>query len=192
MSDFESSIFTQIANVCRKTLEQGGAGRVLAAKLGIHDERLLSRFKTGYAEATLLNVIPAKGNLRETLEEMGLIGKDGCPTILDCLVIPVLDREGRAIGIVVVDKGGRERRFPAALPLYGLNHQEPPQHRRPLRPGIEKGPPRPRWSRQPLVVPARLRLVPNEPAYDPFPFPYAVFRSRTKYSSKSFALSAWW
>ena len=114
-------LMNQIAQTCRKAFEQGGAGGVLAEKLGLADARLFARFKVGYADAGLLEAVPAEGGLREALGNLGLVGKDGSLMIAGCLTAPILDRDGRAIGIVAVDAEGRERRFPAALPLYGLN-----------------------------------------------------------------------
>lgn len=115
-------LMNQVAQFCRKAFEQGGAGKVLAAELGLHDRALLERFMVGYADDALLEAVPkAKGAIRSVLIGLGLIAEDGSLAIAGSLVIPVLDREGKATGFVAIDPQDKETSFPAGLPLYGLN-----------------------------------------------------------------------
>jgi len=114
-------LMNQITIICRKAFEQGGGGKVMASALGIHDEILLARLRVGYADKSLLAVIPGNGDVHDALGKLGLVGKDGGITISECLTVPVMDREGRASGFVAVDAQGGERRFPDTLPLYGIN-----------------------------------------------------------------------
>lgn len=116
-------LLAQLALFCRKALERDKAAKALAAQLGLRDERLLERLKVGYAGKSLLSAVPSKGAMRGALVELGLLTKDGGLAIEGCLVVPVPNQDGSAVGIVVIDPNGSEKRIPSGLPLFGLNMQ---------------------------------------------------------------------
>lgn len=116
-------LLAQLALYCAKALERDKGGRAFAAKLGLQDERLFERFRVGYATDTLLDAIPSKGPMRGMLCELGLLTKQGKVAISGNLIVPVPDRSGEVRGLVAVAADGKERRFPANLPLHGMNFQ---------------------------------------------------------------------
>lgn len=116
-----NKMLTQLVLFCRKAFEAEPGGRTLAAKVGLHEDRLLERYRIGYASEAIMRAVPAKGGVRDAMTEMGLLTKEGKLAIAGNIVIPVMDRDGNAAGFVAVDPEGRERRFPASAPLYRLN-----------------------------------------------------------------------
>jgi hypothetical protein len=120
MADRQKTL-ANIAKFCREALRRDKAGRELAQALGLHDEQVLERFQVGYGNGSLLRAIPSKGGVRDLLSEIGLLTKDGQEAAQGCLVVPVTDPQENVTGFVAVAPDGRESRFPAGLPYYGVN-----------------------------------------------------------------------
>lgn len=116
-------LLAQLVSFCAKSFERAKGGRALASELGLHDERLLGRFRVGYADDALRKLIPRKGVMRKALTELGVLTKDGALAIEGSLIVPIPNRDGSITGIVAISPDGLERRIPATLPLYCLNPQ---------------------------------------------------------------------
>lgn len=61
------------------------------AKRGITDAELLRAFRVGYADGSLLEVIPRTGALRRQLLELGLVTAQGSELFGGCIVVPIPD-----------------------------------------------------------------------------------------------------
>jgi len=94
------------------------------AKRGLADPDLLKAFKVGYADGSLLKLLPKDGELREQLAALGVLTKEGRELLGGCIVIPIPDTtSGEWVNLY-----GRGMRTPRHCYLPGpfrgvLNHQ---------------------------------------------------------------------
>jgi DNA primase len=70
---------------CESKLAQDYLGRTR----GISDPSLWRTFKVGYADGSLLERVPKQGELREQLESLGVLTRDGREFFAGCLVFPI-------------------------------------------------------------------------------------------------------
>jgi predicted ArsR family transcriptional regulator len=61
------------------------------AKRGLVDRDLLRALKIGYADGSLLKVIPKAGEVRDELVSLGVITPEGRELLGDCVVVPIPD-----------------------------------------------------------------------------------------------------
>src|SRR5208337_216833 len=61
------------------------------AKRGLTDTDLLRVFKVGYADGSLLKLLPKDGELRDQLLSLGVITKEGRELLGGCVVFPIPD-----------------------------------------------------------------------------------------------------
>jgi DNA primase len=78
--------------------EDGRAGQYLASR-GITDNGLLASFKIGFANGTLLNVLPADGEVTCELKEIGVLNERGAEHFYGCVTFPLYDMHGNPAGI---------------------------------------------------------------------------------------------
>jgi DNA primase catalytic core len=72
------------------------AGAYLEGR-GITDAGLLSRFRIGFCNNTLNNLLPREGDIRESLKQMGILYDNNRERFNNCLVIPVCDIDGNIV-----------------------------------------------------------------------------------------------
>jgi 5S rRNA maturation endonuclease (ribonuclease M5) len=61
------------------------------ARRGLTDRDLLEVFKVGYADASLLKLLPRSGELREQMRELGILTEEGRELLGGCVVVPIPD-----------------------------------------------------------------------------------------------------
>ena len=61
------------------------------AKRGLTDVDLLKAFKVGYADGSLLKVVPKSGELKEQLLALGVLTQEGRELLGGCVVVPIPD-----------------------------------------------------------------------------------------------------
>jgi DNA primase len=74
----------------RSFCERADAQEYLA-KRGLTDVDLLKALKVGYADGSLLKLLPKGGELRDQLVALGVITKDGRELLSGCVVFPIPD-----------------------------------------------------------------------------------------------------
>lgn len=116
-----TAILTNLVRFLTAAFQKDPAGRTLAGKLGLHDLAALEAFDLGYSNGSLARAIPSKGGARDQLAGLGILAADGREAIMDCLVIPIRDARGGAVGVVAVAPDGRETRCPASASMLGVN-----------------------------------------------------------------------
>jgi len=60
-------------------------------KRGISDTDLIQALKIGYADGSLLKLVPAQGELKEQLVSLGIVTAEGRELLGGCLVVPIPD-----------------------------------------------------------------------------------------------------
>jgi hypothetical protein len=78
--------------------EDPRAGAYLATR-GITGKQLFSDHKIGFANGTLLNVLPAEGEIMEQLRELGILNAKGNEHFYNCVLFPLYDLVGNPAGI---------------------------------------------------------------------------------------------
>jgi DNA primase len=66
---------------------------------GIADNGLFSDYKLGFANGTLLNVLPAEGEIKRQLQELGILNDKGNEHFYGCVTFPLYDLAGDPAGI---------------------------------------------------------------------------------------------
>lgn len=84
-------------------------------KRGITDKALFTDYKAGFADGTLLNVLPDDGDIKKQLQEIGILNNRGKEHFYGCVTFPIYDLDGNPSGIYgrrIKDNAG------SALHLY--------------------------------------------------------------------------
>jgi DNA primase catalytic core len=68
-------------------------------KRGITDNAVLSAHKAGFANGTLLNVLPTEGEVKSQLKQLGILNERGKEHFYGCATIPLYDAGGNPAGI---------------------------------------------------------------------------------------------
>lgn len=92
-------------------------------KRGITDNGLFADYKTGFANGTLLNVLPAGGDVYEQLKELGILDDKGKEHFYGCVTFPFYDLDGNPSGIYgrrIKDKAGSARHLYLAGERHGV------------------------------------------------------------------------
>jgi len=74
-------------------------GREYLEKRGISDTKILADHKIGLSCGTLLNVLPDEGDIKEQLQEIGVLNDKGKEHFYGCITFPLYDLAGNPAGI---------------------------------------------------------------------------------------------
>jgi hypothetical protein len=66
---------------------------------GIADKQILSDYQVGFANGTLLNVLPDEGAIRQQLKELGILNDKGTEHFYGCVTFPLYDANNNPVGI---------------------------------------------------------------------------------------------
>lgn len=66
---------------------------------GLSDVNLWTRHQLGFANGSLLELLPSSGPVLENLKTLGVLLRDGREYLVGCLVIPVMDLGGRILNL---------------------------------------------------------------------------------------------
>jgi DNA primase catalytic core len=66
---------------------------------GITDNSIFTDFKIGYSNGTLLNTIPEDGEIRQGLQEIGILNRKGHEMFYGCVVFPLFDENKDCVGL---------------------------------------------------------------------------------------------
>jgi len=70
---------------------------------GITDKEIFADFRIGYSNGTLLNTVPAEGEIREALQEIGILNGKGHEMFYGCVIFPVFDENQDCVGLYGCD-----------------------------------------------------------------------------------------
>jgi len=131
----EAALLDQVVAYYHERLAsaEGRAARDYLASRGLDDERLVQRFRIGFADRTLGLRLPHKNRaagaaLREKLTGLGVYRPSGHEHLNGCVVVPVCDREGRIVqlyGRRIEPRAPKDKRhLYLSRPLAGLFNAE--------------------------------------------------------------------
>ena len=86
-----SPILSRVVEHYHKTFCEREDAQAYLKKRGLSDPDLLRAHHIGYADGSLLKLIPKEGELREQLLALGVITKEGRELLGGCIVVPIPD-----------------------------------------------------------------------------------------------------
>jgi len=84
-------LLSRVVEHYHKTFCERKDAQEYLGRRGLTDVDLLKAFKVGYADGSLLKLIPRSGELREQMLELGLLTKEGRELLGGCVVVPIPD-----------------------------------------------------------------------------------------------------
>lgn len=86
-----SELLSRVVEHYHKTFCEREEPREYLHSLGLTDSQVALDFKLGYADGSLLDLIPKEGELREELVSLGVITGQGGELLDGCIVVPIPD-----------------------------------------------------------------------------------------------------
>lgn len=87
----QAALLAKVVEHYHKTFCERPEAREYLKKRGLSDRDILRALKVGYADGSLLKLVPKSGDLREQLVATGVITKDGRELLGGCVVFPLPD-----------------------------------------------------------------------------------------------------
>ena len=84
-------VLSRVVEHYHRTFCEREDAQAYLAKRGLTDRDLLRALKVGYADGSLLKVIPKDGEIREQLVSLGVITTEGRELLGGCVVVPIPD-----------------------------------------------------------------------------------------------------
>src|SRR5208337_2122834 len=85
------ALLSRVIEYYHRTFCERADAQEYLAKRGLTDVDLLKVFKIGYADGTLLKLLPKEGELKDQLLSLGVITKEGRELLGGCVVFPIPD-----------------------------------------------------------------------------------------------------
>ena len=86
-----TAVLSRVVEHYHRTFSAREDAQAYLAKRGLTDRDLLRVLKVGYADGSLLKMIPKDGEVRDELESLGLITSEGRELLGGCVVVPIPD-----------------------------------------------------------------------------------------------------
>jgi len=86
-----AAVLARVVDHYHKTFCERADAQEYLRKRGLTDADLLRAHKVGYADGSLLKVIPRAGEIREQLRALGVITPEGRELLGGCIVVPIPD-----------------------------------------------------------------------------------------------------
>ena len=86
-----SDLLSRVVEHYHKTFCQREDAQAYLRHRGLEDAQLILDYKIGYADGSLLKLVPKEGELREELVSLGVITEKGRELLGGCVVVPIPD-----------------------------------------------------------------------------------------------------
>ena len=126
-------LFNRVIEFYHEAFAEDDRARQYLQGRGITDKALFSDYRIGFANGTLLNVLPDDGKITGQLKEMGILNADGKEHFYGCAVFPLFDPDGNPAGmygrrIDGMAKGAAHLYLPGSRECL-FNHQAAKAHK---------------------------------------------------------------
>ncbi len=96
----ERKLLGRVVSYYQHTLTEDNAGiDYLKNERGINDNQSLKDFGTGYANGTLLNILPEDEEIIQSLKTIGILNSKGKEIFYNCVVFPLYDTSGAIVSL---------------------------------------------------------------------------------------------
>ena len=92
------ALFRRVASLYTQGLLGSEKARAYLAKRKLDDREMLEAFQLGFADGTLLSMLPSQGGVRQDLTELGLLNANGRELFLGCIVVPLFHPDDGLVG----------------------------------------------------------------------------------------------
>ena len=101
----QSSINTQkllkkVTKYYRSTFSKVSTAYEYLQNKGITDKSIINTFQIGFANGSIFQIIPEKGEIIEKLKKTGILDENGEEFFNNCVIFPIFDTNGNIINIV--------------------------------------------------------------------------------------------
>ena len=116
-------LLTRVAEVYQRGLSQSKEAQQYLEERGLGNPEMWKAFRLGFADGSLLNMIPAEGEIKEELESAGVLSK-GKERFRGCIVAPITHPDHGVMGFYGrrINKMAKIRHLFRPGPLRGLFH----------------------------------------------------------------------
>ncbi len=96
----ERKLLARVHAYYQHTLTEDPAGMdYLKNQRGIHDNQSVTDFSAGYANGTLLNILPEDDEIIKSLKTIGILNNKGKEIFYNCVVFPLYDINGSIVNL---------------------------------------------------------------------------------------------
>jgi DNA primase len=124
----DRKLLAQVVGYYQHTLAQDGRGLAyLKQERGITDNQSFTDFGAGYANGTLLEILPEDPEVINALKRIGILNAKGHEMFYNCVVFPLLNEQGVAVSLYgrrIVDEPGSARHLYLSGPRFGLVNRQ--------------------------------------------------------------------
>jgi DNA primase len=92
-------LLNRVVSFYHKSFCEDQRGLEYLRSRGITDKDIFTDFQIGFSNGTLLNTIPDDGEIREGLQEIGILNSKGHELFYGCVVFPVFDENKDCVGL---------------------------------------------------------------------------------------------
>ncbi|MDY7034874.1 MAG: CHC2 zinc finger domain-containing protein [Thermodesulfobacteriota bacterium] len=92
-------LFNRVIEFYHTAFAEVSGAKEYLNKRGITDNAVFADYKAGYANGTLLNVLPDDGEIKTQLTEIGILNDRGKEHFYGCVTLPIYDTDGNPCGM---------------------------------------------------------------------------------------------
>jgi len=124
----DHKLLARVVGYYQHTLHEDRRGLdYLKSERGITDNQSLTDFGTGYANGTLLEILPDDPEIIKALKRIGILNAKGHEMFYNCAVFPLLNEQGAVVSLYgrrIVDEPGSACHLYLSGPRLGLVNQK--------------------------------------------------------------------
>jgi DNA primase catalytic core len=95
----EQKLLGRVVSYYQHTFTEDMAGLDYLKNRGITNNQSMTDFGTGYANATLLNILPEDEEIIKSLKKIGILNSKGKEIFYNCVVFPLYDTRGSVVNL---------------------------------------------------------------------------------------------
>jgi DNA primase len=124
----DRKLLARVVSYYQHTLNEDSRGLTyLKAERGIADNQTLTDFGAGYANGTLLEILPDDAEVVKALKRIGILNAKGHEMFYNCAVFPLFDERGAVVSLYgrrIADDPGSARHLYLSGPRFGLVNRQ--------------------------------------------------------------------
>lgn len=95
----EQKLLARVISYYQHTFEEDPKGQKYLKSRGINDNKSYTDFGTGFANGTLLNILPEDNEIIKSLKKIGILNTRGKEVFTNCVVFPLYDDKGAVVNL---------------------------------------------------------------------------------------------
>ncbi len=95
----DQKLLARVVSYYQHTLGEDPKGMAYLKTRGITDNQSLTDFGAGFANGTLLNILPEDADIIKSLKKIGILNTRGKEVFFNCVVFPLYDDKGAVVNL---------------------------------------------------------------------------------------------